>query len=145
MQLKRFAKHKNLFLWLLILISGLTSAIASGAAQHKREQGLSVYLTPENVVKQGRTPKIQRFIVSATKGQSIECAFNDAQTLVAYYETLPTVVQHNGLWLVTTNPDSYSAKDQQQLSDLEKLARKKHMPYFTCRGKDLPNGWKQMN
>lgn len=145
MQLKRFAKNKNLFLWLLILISGLTSAIASGTPQYKRERGLSVYLTPDNVVKQGSTPKIQRFIVSATKGQSIACAFDDAQTLVAYYEALPIIIQHNGLWLVTTDPDSYTAKDKQQLSALEKFARKKHIPYFTCRGKDLPNGWKQVN
>ena len=109
-----------------------------------RERGVSVYLVPENVDKMVEKKSVRRFIIASSKNPGIEGAAQTAEDLVgnlleAYHEELTY-----GMWLVLTNPNSYSEKDSQEKANLEALARKHKIPLFVCRGMDLPNGWKQV-
>jgi hypothetical protein len=52
-------------------------------------------------------------------------------------------VQENGVWIVITDPDAYSAPEKTLLEDVKVLCQKELIPLFICRGVDLPNGWKR--
>ena len=69
--------------------------------------------------------------------------FSDAAALLGYFHTLPATAQENGIWVVTTNPSAYSAPEREKLRQLITLCQQQKIPVFTCRGMDLPNGWKR--
>jgi hypothetical protein len=68
----------------------------------------------------------------------------DPKKLFAYFEHLPAATQENGIWVVTTHPSSYSEPERAKLKALIVLCTEKNIPIFTCRGSELPNGWKRV-
>ena len=68
--------------------------------------------------------------------------YGDPKELFAYLQHLPAATQENGIWIVTTHPTSYSEAEQAKLKALADLCTAKNIPIYTCRGSELPNGWK---
>ncbi|GEM_PF-4396065 len=109
-----------------------------------RERGVSVYLVPENVEKKVEKKTIQRFIIASSKNPGIEGSSQTAEALMANLLKSYRGNLKYGIWLVLTNPISYSEKDDQEKANLEALAHKHKIPLYVCRGMNLPNGWKQV-
>jgi hypothetical protein len=117
------------FLWLSTL------AICS-AGEPDRAKGLSVHMLPDRVAQ--------------IDGHSGGFTASDSQTtyaqpseLVAYFHTLPTATQENGLWIVTTHPSAYSAAEREKLRALIALCQQQKIAVSTCRGSELSSGWKR--
>jgi hypothetical protein len=116
-------------LWLSML------AVCS-AGEPDRAKGLSVHMLPDRVAQ--------------IDGHSGGFTVRDSQTtyaqpaeLVAYFHTLPATTQENGLWVVTTHPSAYSTAEREKLGALIALCQKQKIPISTCRGAELPGGWKR--
>lgn len=60
-----------------------------------------------------------------------------------FFKTLSGSTRENGIWVVTTNPSAYSETERAKLKTLVALCDEKRIPVFTCRGSELPNGWKR--
>ena len=67
----------------------------------------------------------------------------DAAQLIAHFRTLPAATQENGIWVVTTSPSAYSAAEHETLRSLLAQCQQQQIPVFTCRGSELPGGWKR--
>jgi len=115
--------------------------IISLTGEPQRERGLSVHMLPDRVAQiNGRSGG---FTVRGVN--EIESTYPDARQLVAFFQTLSAPAQENGIWVVTTNPSAYSEIERVKLKTLIELCGEKKIPIFTCRGSELPNGWKRSN
>jgi hypothetical protein len=117
------------FLWLSTL------AICSGG-EPDRAKGLSVHMLPDRVAQ------IDGHSGGFTVGDS-QTTYARPAELVAYFHTLPATTQENGLWVVTTHPSAYSAAERETLGALIALCQQQKIPISTCRGSELPTGWKR--
>ena len=105
-----------------------------------REKGLVVHFGPKEVV--GGIS--ERFMYSV--GLNGEKKSVDVPTdLIAVFLKQDKTVQENGIWVVVTNPDAYSAEEKEMISSLEDLCKQKNIILFKARGMDLPGGWKRIN
>ena len=120
-------------------------SVAADEVSLNRPKGISVFLTPENVVNKGSNNHIQRFIVGGPGGKSIMAWDTTAAGLIGQIKNQPEELRKNGIWLVYSNPDTYSARDKNEKIQLEKLSKENNIPFFECRAMELPNGWKQSN
>lgn len=112
-------------------------------AEPKRENGLSVHLSPESASGIVGADK-KGFVVSQSKDlKQIEerPVLDTPEQLVEYFLTQPQEIQKNGIWVVTTNPQAYSDNEMKSTEVLKNLCREKNIPLFFCRGMSLPNGW----
>ncbi len=75
----------------------------------------------------------------------IGSTYPDAIQLIAFFQTLPRSTQENGIWVVTTHPSAYSENERTELKKLVALCVEKKISVFTCRGSELPGGWKRSN
>jgi hypothetical protein len=123
-----------------ILFLLLTTALAFGA-EPTRNGGLSVHMLPDRVAKFSGGHGGFTVTDPATKKPGITYA--TPKELLAYFQQLPATVQQNGIWVVTTDPDSYSDSEQAKLKELIALCVGKDVPIYTCRASELPNGWKR--
>ena len=130
----------------LILTTLLSVAIVAFAAEPQRAGGLSVHMLPKRVAD----------ISQATAGFTISKLGNikppmgtptmeTAQPLVDYFKKLSPEIQQNGIWVVTTHPDSYTEAETKNLDKLKAISTKDKIPLFTCRGSELPDGWKRQD
>lgn len=119
----------------------LISASFLIAAEPTREAGLSVHMLPDRVAK--ISGERGGFTVTDPTTKAKGSTYGDPKELVAYVQGLPAAVQQNGIWVVTTHPTSYSEAEQAKLKELVTLSATKNIPVFTCRGSELPNGWKR--
>ncbi len=104
------------------------------AAEPERAKGLSVHMLPDRVAQ----------IDGHSGGFTVNSQnYTDAAQLIAYFRTLPVAMQENGIWVVTTSPSAYSESERAKLKALITLCDDKKIPVFTCRGSDLPKGWKR--
>ena len=118
-----------------VFILLLTFAVAKAGAP-KRESGLSVHMLPDRVAKlDGRHGGF-----SVRRGEAV---YANPDQLLVYFESLPIAVCQNGIWVVTTNPTAYSKSERDKLRLLIDLCSKRGIAIFTCRGAELPNGWKR--
>ena len=124
----------KVFFFLLLTASLLV------AAEPKREAGLSVHMLPDRVAK--IDGEHGGFTVSDPTGRSDRKTYGDPKELFAYFQHLPTATQQNGIWVVTTDPTSYSPAEHAKLKALIALCAVKAAPIYTCRGSELPSGWK---
>jgi hypothetical protein len=104
------------------------------ASEPDRAKGLSVHMLPDRVAQ------IDGHSGGFTVGSH---TYPDAARLVAYFRTLPAATQENGIWVVTTHPSAYSAAEHEKLRALVTLCQQHKIPVFTCRGSELPGGWKR--
>ena len=82
-------------------------------------------------------------MVSACALNGTESMYSDVRQLVAFFQTLSAPILENGIWVITTNPSAYSDIERAKLKTLVGLCEEKKIPVFTCRGSELPNGWKR--
>ena len=111
------------------------------AAEPKREAGLSVHMLPDRVAK--ISGGHGGFTVSDPTGRNDGKTYGDPKELFAYFQHLPAATQASGLWVVTTNPTSYSQPEQIKLKALIALCTAESIPIYTCRGSELPSGWQR--
>jgi hypothetical protein len=123
------------FLLLLLTASILV------AAEPSREAGLSVHMLPDRVAKISREHGGFTVTEPATKAKG--ATYAEPKELFTYFQGLPAATQQNGIWIVTTHPTSYSEAEQAKLKALITLCGDKSIPIYTCRGSELPNGWKR--
>jgi hypothetical protein len=120
------------FVWLATLAM-------CAASEPDRAKGLSVHMLPDRVAQiDGRHGGF-----TARDANGTESTYVDGKQLVAFFQTLPPATQENGIWVVTTHPSAYSPAEHEKLRALLELCRQKNIPVFTCRGSELPGGWKR--
>src|SRR3989338_5388212 len=107
----------------------------------ERAEGISVYLVPEHVVREAHVDYVQRFIVKDATGESVLAWDETAEGLMNQIKQQPAELRANGVWLVVTQPASYSTRDNQELENLGLLAETNHIPLFQSQASELPHGW----
>jgi len=132
--LVRFMRARDLALFLL-----LAAVAAGGGSEPDRAKGLSVHMLPDRVAQIDG----HRGGFTARDASGNESVYADSKELVAFFHTLPLTTQQNGIWIVTTHPSAYSSAEHDKLWVLLELCRLKTIPVFTCRGSELPGGWKR--
>lgn len=110
------------------------------AAEPTRDGGLSVHMLPDNVA--ALSGGHGGFTVTDPATNRRGSTYAEPKELLAYFQSLPPTVRQNGIWVVTTHPDSYSDNEKAKLKALIALCVSKNIPIFTCRASELPNGWK---
>lgn len=134
---------KKSYLFYLVL-SFLFLAISSAmAVEPTRAGGLSVHVLPDRVAN--LNGKHGGFTVSDPVTKKMGDTYSEPEELLVYFHQLPETVKQNGIWIVTTNPDSYSEYEHSKIAKLITLSSEEGIPVFTCRAKDLPNGWKRVD
>jgi hypothetical protein len=113
------------------------AAAFCAAGEPDRAKGLSVHMLPDRVAQ------IDGHSGGFTADAGGTQTYSDAAQLLAYFHTLPAATQENGLWLVTTHPSAYSAAEHEKLRALITACQQRKIPVFTCRGSELPAGWKR--
>jgi hypothetical protein len=131
------------------LIVGLTLLMAAlptagAAASPERAKGISMHMLPKRVAdisgdRWGLTVSPAAHLAPEPVQPVVQ---STGQFLVFVRKQSPAVVG-NGVWIVTTDPGSYSASEKTLLEDIKFLCRKEHIPLFIARGSELPNGWKR--
>jgi hypothetical protein len=112
----------------------LVAAAVCFAAEPDRAKGLSVHMLPDRVAQ------ISGKSGGFTVGSEL---YVDPGKLVDYFRSLPAATQENGIWVVTTHPSAYSVAEREKLRALIALCQQQKIPIFTCRGSELPAGWKR--
>jgi hypothetical protein len=123
-----------------ILFLLLTTTLAVGA-EPTRDGGLSVHILPDRVAK--FSGGHGGFTVTDPATGNPGSTYATPKELLAYFQQLPAAVRQNGIWVVTTHPDSYSDIEQAKLKELIALCAGNDIPIYTCRASELPNGWKR--
>jgi hypothetical protein len=113
------------------------AAAFCAAGEPDRAKGLSVHMLPDRVAQ------IDGHSGGFTADAGGTQTYSDAAQLLAYFHTLPAATQENGLWVVTTHPSAYSAAEHEKLRALITACQQRKIPVFTCRGSELPAGWKR--
>jgi hypothetical protein len=123
----------------IAVLTLLVTLAVCAAGEPERAKGLSVHMLPDRVAQiDGGHGGF-----SAKAADGTESTYADAKQLVAFFQTLLTATQENGIWVVTTHPSSYSESERTKLKALITLCDKKKIPVFTCRASELPGGWKR--
>jgi hypothetical protein len=129
----------------MILIVSATLLATAGVAQ-ERSQGISVHMLPKRVAEIGgmawgfsvdRSPRL--------KAESHRVVIHTVADILSYIRKQDTGVQENGLWIVVTDPDSYSEEEKALLEDVKQMCRSENIPLFICRALNLPNGWRRFD
>jgi len=120
-----------------ILIFLLTATFLV-AAEPTREGGLSVHMLPDRVAK--LSGEHGGFTVTDPATKQRGSTYVEPKQLLAYFQHLPAAVQQNGIWIVTSHPDSYSESEPAKLKALIALCAER-IPVYTCRASELPKGW----
>jgi hypothetical protein len=121
-------------LFVLLALIGM-----AGAREPIRERGLSLHLLPDRVAKvRGGHGG---FTVTDPATRKPGKTFSTPEEVLTHFEAMPESIKEHGIWIVLTNPVSYSEPEMQKLGILVDSCKKKQIPLFTCRAADLPNGW----
>jgi len=132
------------YLCLMSACWNLGSRNAMAAPQ--RAGGLSVHMLPSGSPTFPRRRLASRFRNRAAASRSRATpTIETAQALVDYFKKLSPEIQQNGIWVVTTHPGAYSGKEIKNLDRLKEICTKEKIPLFTCRGSELPDGWKRQD
>ena len=105
-----------------------------------REKGLVVHFGPKAVVE-GISGRFMYSVGLNGEKKSVDLPADLIEIFLQQNKT----VQENGIWVVVTNPDAYSAEEKEMISALEGLCKQKNIVLFEARGMDLPGGWKRIN
>ena len=123
---------------ILLLLLTATFLIAE---EPTRADGLSVHMLPDRVAEIGGGHGGFTVTDPTTHQRGSTCT--QPEELLAYFQHLAAPIQQNGIWIVTTHPDSYSDSENARLKSLISLCVEKKIPVYTCRGSELPKGWQR--
>jgi hypothetical protein len=121
-------------------------AAVCALADPSRQSGVSAHMLPKRVADLGDGK--WGFVISYApylKPESEKPVIQSASALVAFLQKQDQSVQDNGMWIVVTNPASYSDSEMALLEEVKSAFRRSHLPLFICRGSELPNGWKRFD
>jgi hypothetical protein len=130
---------------LRIFIVSMILLATVGVAQ-ERTQGISVHMLPKRVAEIGGMA--WGFTVDYSprlKAESHRVVIQKVSDLLSYIRKQYPGVQENGLWIVTTHPDSYSEEEKTLLENVKQMCRREKIPLFICRASELPNGWSRFD
>jgi hypothetical protein len=122
---------------LVIVIVALLLILPAGAQQ--RAKGLSLHMLPMRVAALSGAP--WGFTVDRSANVRGTATLQSADSLLDYFRQQSPQLQANGIWIVTTNPDAYSADEKSLLEDVKAMCRRERIALFICRASQLPNGW----
>jgi len=79
------------------------------------------------------------------KTESASVTLQTVAQVLSFVRRQDASVQENGLWIVTTHPDAYSAGEKELLEGVKSMCRRERIPLFICRASQLPNGWSRFD
>jgi hypothetical protein len=130
-----------------IILLAFTVAAGLGAAKaQERSQGISVHMLPKGVADISGQP--WGFTVDYSpnlKTESSPVTLQTSAEVLSFVHKQDAEVQENGLWIVTTNPDAYSADEKRLLEEVKSMCRREKIPLFICRASQLPDGWSRFD
>jgi len=130
----------------IVLLAFLVTAGLVAAKAQERSQGISVHMLPKGVADIAGRP--WGFTVDYSPNLKTESASVTLQTVaqvLSFVRRQDASVQENGLWIVTTHPDAYSAGEKELLEGVKSMCRRERIPLFICRASQLPNGWSRFD
>ena len=136
----RHSKSKPPYNMKTIILLLLSASILL-ATEPTRQGGLSVHVLPDRVAKLSN--EHGGFTVTDPVTKERGTTYATPKELLIFFERLPATVQQNGIWIVVTDPSSYSEIEHAKLTELIKICDQKKIPIYTCRAIDLPKGWKR--
>jgi len=68
------------------------------------------------------------------KPESSQPVIQTTEEFLSYVHKQDAAVQKNGVWIVVTNPDAYSATEKALLDDIKSLSAREKIVLFVCRG-----------
>ncbi|MBT3045308.1 MAG: hypothetical protein AB2659_14670 [Candidatus Thiodiazotropha sp.] len=125
-----------------IIIVLVLSFSVSFAGEPERNKGISVHALPKRVAKISGSPwGFQVSYAPYLKAEPGQPYLQTLEDVLTYVKKQDKSVIENGLWVVTTNPSSYS-EEEIELQNLIKSELPKHnIPLFWVRGTELSNGF----
>jgi hypothetical protein len=121
-------------------------APADSEIKPERSKGISMHMLPKAIADLGEPKMKWGLIVRPAKHLKAEKGRPVLQTtdeFLGFVRKQSSAVQAHGVWIVTTNPEAYTAPETKLLDDIKALCRKEKIPLFVVRGSELPNGWKR--
>jgi hypothetical protein len=119
------------------------------ADEPRRVDGLSVHMTPKRVAQLDEKKRVKwGFMVSQLKDLKPSAerpVFQAPEELFKYFRGLSPAIRENGIWVITSHPDAYSADEKSSLEMLKTICKNEAIPLFMCRGRDIPDGWERLN
>jgi len=129
------------FLSIIIVILGCATCYGSPPS---RDLGLSIHMFPDQVAKiSGGHGGFSVSSVGGVKFPTNQKILVTASDVLSFFKLQKKSVQDSGIWIVFTDPDTYSTDELHQLSKLKTESKEKGISLFTCRASELPRGWKQ--
>ena len=127
-----------------VFLATTLCVFVTGVSSPERAKGISMHMLPKRVADLGGGK--WGFAVTYAKYLKIDAEPPTLQTtkeFLSFVRKQDGAVQENGVWIVITDPEAYSAGEKALLEDVKVACKQKSIPLFICRGKDLPNGWKR--
>ena len=127
-------------------VCALALAACSAHPRPERMRGVSVHLVPERSASWTGSSK-GGFVASLAEPARLDTKqrrFASAALLIEFVKRQSADRRANGVWLVVTHPDAYSAMERAQVELLASGCQGLGIPLFVCRGRDLPSGWQQV-
>ena len=145
----RYAREVRMSKMLLhVLVIALMFGTVASADTPARDHGLSAHLLPKRVAAADATGRVKWGYQISLLGKAVapldRPVAQSAQALVDFMKKQPAQVQANGIWVVTTHPAAYAPEELADLEELKRLCKTAGLPLFTCRGSELPDGWKRV-
>ena len=129
----------------LVLMMACTMAASfAWAATPVREQGLSMHMMPKRVADlQGRKWGFIVAYATYLQPEKRQPVLQSAEEVWEFVHKQDHTVQQNGIWIVVTHPDAYSASEHALLEAVKAMCRQKKIPLFIARAAQLPHGWQR--
>ena len=138
-RLSRAAKKRRAILIMFALTWPLVAASAP-----QRSKGISIHMLPQRVASlSGEKWGLKVDYSKLLQPEAEQPVLQTPGELLAFVRKQDKDIQENGVWIVTTHPDSYSAAEKKLLEDIKLLCHHENIALFTCRASELPNGWKR--
>jgi len=108
-----------------------------GGLVPQRQQGLPLHFVPGRGSPSGKSC----FLDARHPPDDRESILESSDEVIEYFRSLPPETQKNGMWIVTTHPRAYSAREKELFEAVRRACVKDNIILFVCRGSELPDGW----
>lgn len=127
-----------------LVLSSMAFATFTWAGTPGRNDGISLHMIPKRVAEAANREWGFRVAYAAhLMPEKTGPVLQSTSDLLSFVRKQDKSVQDNGVWIVTTHPDAYSADEMQLLEDVKALSRRERIPLFIVRASQLPHGWQR--